>query len=55
MSGLDTSQAVTDEVSLNSEKYHAHSRPPADAPTGPAAQPEHEVEATPSQEAGTGG
>jgi hypothetical protein len=33
VSGLDTSQAVTDEVSLNSEKYHAHSVPKdVDAP-----------------------
>ncbi|MCW2608243.1 MAG: hypothetical protein JWO60_2936 [Frankiales bacterium] len=32
VSGLDTSQAVTDEVSLNSEKYHAHSLPVDEQP-----------------------
>jgi hypothetical protein len=53
MSGLDTSQLLTDEVSMNAEKFHAHSKPakqeesdaaeaaPSDpaAPTVPDAQP----------------
>ncbi|WP_375486418.1 hypothetical protein [uncultured Jatrophihabitans sp.] len=31
MSGLDTSQAITDEMSLHSEAHGVHSRPRADA------------------------
>ena len=31
MSGLDTSQAITDEMSLHSEAHGVHSRPRAEA------------------------
>lgn len=27
MSGLDTSQEITDQASLNAEKFHVHSHP----------------------------
>jgi hypothetical protein len=30
MSGLDTSQAITDEASLHAEEMHVHSRPHKD-------------------------
>ncbi|MCU1693769.1 MAG: hypothetical protein JWM64_2860 [Frankiales bacterium] len=30
MSGLDTSQAITDAASLHSEEYHVHSLPEAE-------------------------
>lgn len=30
MSGLDTSQAITDEVSLHAAEHHAHSLPHGD-------------------------
>lgn len=36
MSGLDTSQELTDQASLNAEKFHVHSHPEKANPPTPA-------------------
>lgn len=57
MSGLDTSQPMTDEVSLHAAEHHAHSRPhdgePTDAekPSAKAVLPEQDAEHEAEQDA----
>jgi hypothetical protein len=56
MSGLDTSQSITDEASQHAEELHLASRPHADIsgqsplPHATEAQPETETETQPETE-----
>lgn len=48
MSGLDTSQEITDQASLNAEKFHVHSHPEKQseppASTGPTEEEPDEAQ-----------